>query len=213
MTTVEDNEKIRIKRLMLGPFSANAYILICQRTGESVLVDAPGEADRILEAMKGARPKYILITHNHFDHTGALSKLKKVLKLPVAAHLEDAPHLPIRVDMTLNDGDNITLGNIRLEVLHTPGHTPGSICILSDPFLISGDTLFPGGPGKTTSPGDFQKILQSLDNKIFRLPGNTVVYPGHGVETLLEKEKQAYDRFLSRPHASELCGDVVWDSS
>ncbi|MDY7037030.1 MAG: MBL fold metallo-hydrolase, partial [Thermodesulfobacteriota bacterium] len=187
MTTVEDNEKIRIKRLMVGPFSANAYILICQRTGESVLVDAPGEADRILEAMKGARPKYILITHNHFDHTRALSKLKKVLKLPVAAHLEDAPRLPIRVDMTLNDGDNIPLGNIRLEVLHTPGHTPGSICILSDPFLISGDTLFPGGPGKTTSPGDFQKILQSLDKKIFKLPGNTVVYPGH--ETKLNKSQ------------------------
>jgi glyoxylase-like metal-dependent hydrolase (beta-lactamase superfamily II) len=213
MTTVEKNEQIQIDRLELGPFATNAYILVCKKTGESVLVDAPGDAEKVLKALEGTHPRYILMTHNHFDHTGALKALKAQIGVPVAAHNQDAPHLPVPADVILKDGDFISFGQIRLEALHTPGHTPGSLCFFTDRFLISGDTLFPGGPGKTMSPRAFQQICRSLENKVFVLPGETTVYPGHGGEAVLKKEKQAYDRFSERPHASNLCGDVVWDAS
>ena len=213
MVNVVKNDSIQIDKLELGPFGTNAYILICLQTGASVLVDAPAEAGKILEGLKGTDPEYILMTHSHMDHTGALAELKSFLNIPIAAHCDDAGNLPLQPDILLNDGDVISAGNIHLTVLHTPGHTPGSLCFLTGNYLIAGDTLFPGGPGKTGSPADFTKIMESLAGKIFVLPEDTRIYPGHGDSTILKKEKEAFEAFSTRSHDPSLCGDVLWSSS
>jgi hydroxyacylglutathione hydrolase len=209
---VVKNDRIQIDRLELGPFGTNSYILICQKTNESVVVDAPGEAGMVVERLKETQPKYILMTHDHFDHIGALVELRSALEVPVAAHLADANDLPLEPDLLLNDGDEILLGAIKLRVLHTPGHTPGSVCFLVGNYLIAGDTLFPGGPGKTQSPADFRRIIESITQRLFVLPDELKVYPGHGEATTIKEAKQQYEVFTARPHDPKLCGDVVWVS-
>jgi glyoxylase-like metal-dependent hydrolase (beta-lactamase superfamily II) len=210
---VAKNEYVQIDRLKLGPFDTNSYILTCPLTGDSVLVDAPGEATEILKASEGTNPRYILITHNHMDHIGALSELRSRLRIPVGAHRLDAKGLPLRPDILLEDGEEVSCGNMSLRVLHTPGHTPGSLCFLVGKHLISGDTIFPGGPGKTKSPIDLKLIIQSITSKIFVLPDDTVLYPGHGDSTLLRKEREEFAIFSSRSHDPNLFGDVLWLSS
>jgi len=213
MTTVVENDRIQINRLELGPFGTNSYILICQKTNESVVVDAPGEAGMVVERLKETQPKYILMTHDHFDHIGGLVELRSALEVPVAAHLADANDLPLEPDLLLNDGDEILIGTIKLRVLHTPGHTPGGLCFLTDKYLIAGDTLFPGGPGKTQSPADFRRIIESITQQLFVLPDETKVFPGHGEATTIKEAKQQYEVFSTRPHDPNLHGDVVWTSS
>jgi len=213
MSVIVQDDSIQIERLSLGPFGTNSYLLICQKTGASVIVDAPGDAEKVLKRLEGTHPKYILMTHNHMDHVDALAALKSALNVPLAAHEDDAGGLPVKPEQFLNDDDTISFGEIQLKVLHTPGHTPGSLCFLTGSYLISGDTIFPGGPGKTWSPDDFKKIVESLRNKIFTLPDETQVYPGHGDATVLKKEKHEFEAFSSKPHDPDLCGDVVWLSS
>ena len=213
MVNVANDDRIRIEKLELGPFGTNAYFLTCRQTSTSVLVDAPGEAGKIMSQLKGTDPKYILMTHNHMDHTGALVEVKSALNVPIAAHRDDAGNLPMQPDLLLNDGDVVSCGDIQLTVLHTPGHTPGSLCFLTGNYLIAGDTLFTDGPGKTGSPADFRQIVESLTNKIFVLPEDTRIYSGHGDSTVLKKEKQAFEAFSARDHDPNLCGDVLWSSS
>lgn len=213
MSVIVKDDSILIERLSLGPFGTNSYLLICQKTGASVIVDAPGDAEKVIKQLEETHPKYILMTHNHRDHIDALAALKSTFNVPLAAHEDDASDLPVKPEQFLNDDDTISFGEIQLKVLHTPGHTPGSLCFLTDSYLISGDTIFPGGPGKTWSPEDFKKIVESLTNRIFTLPDETQVYPGHGNATVLKKEKYEFEVFSSRPHDPDLCGDVVWLSS
>lgn len=213
MVTVAKDERVQIDKMELGPFGTNAYILISRETGDSLVIDAPAEASKILERLEGTHPRYILMTHDHLDHVGALSRLKSALNVPVAAHAADTRNLPVSPDLLLKDGDEVIFGNIHLTVIHTPGHTPGSLCFRTGNVLISGDTLFPGGPGKTSSPANLRQIIQSITTKLFELPDDTVVHPGHGESTVLEKEKKAFEVFSSRPHDPNLCGDVLWSSS
>ncbi|KPK22261.1 MAG: hypothetical protein AMJ76_00190 [Dehalococcoidia bacterium SM23_28_1] len=213
VVTVAKDDHIQIDRLEVGPFGTNAYVLVCRATGDSVLVDTPAEANKIIERLKGTNPRYILITHNHMDHLGAFSELKARLGVPVAVHPLDAKKLPSPPEMLLNDGDTVSFGNIELKVLHTPGHTPGSLCFLTGQYLISGDTIFPGGPGKTGSPAALRQTIESISEKILVLPDDTQVYPGHGDPTILKKEKDEFAVFSSRAHDPGLCGDVLWLSS
>jgi len=204
------DDNIRIEKFELGPFGTNAYILVCRKTQASVLVDTPAEAGTIIEKLKGTTPECILITHSHMDHLGAFSGVRSGLNVPVAAHALDAGKLPSPPDILLNDGDSIKFGNLTLEVLHTPGHTPGSLCFRYDKYLISGDTIFPGGPGRTGTPEALKQIIESITGRIFVLPDDTRIYPGHGNDTVLKKEKDEYAVFTSRSHRPNLCGDVLW---
>jgi len=213
MVTAAEDGSIKIEKLELGPFGTNAYIIVCRKTGDSVLVDTPAEAGTIISGLQGTNPKYILMTHNHGDHLGAFTELRARLRVPVGAHTLDAAGLPSAPDQLLNDGDIISFGNLNLEVMHTPGHTPGSLCFKSGCYLISGDTIFPGGPGATRSPAAFRQIVKSITEKIFPLPDDTTIYPGHGDSSVLEKEKAEFAQFSSRTHDPDLYGQVLWISS
>ena len=213
MARIANKEDVQIDRFKLGAFDTNSYLLTCPLTGNSVLVDAPAEATEILKALEGTNPRYILITHNHMDHIGTLSELKSRLRIPVGVHRLDAKGLPLRPEILLEDGDKVSYGKRSVKVLHTPGHTPGSLCFWVGNHLISGDTIFPGGPGKTKSPADLKLIIESITSKIFVLPDDTAIYPGHGDSTILRKEKEEFAIFSSRPHDPNLFGDVLWLSS
>ena len=213
MAIVVKDNNIQIQRLELGPYGTNAYILMCQKTRDSVLIDTPAEASKIMDRLKDTNPKYILLTHNHVDHLGAFSELRSKLKVPVAIHALDTSNLPSPPEVLLSDGDTVSFGNLGLEVLHTPGHTPGSLCFKVGKYLIAGDTIFPGGPGKTSSPAHFRQIVKSITEKIFVLPDDTQIYPGHGDSTILKKEKEEFAIFSSRPPTPNLYGDVLWLSS
>ena len=213
MAVVAQDEHVEIARLTLGPFGTNAYMVSCRHTNKSVIVDAPAETSQIIKGVNGRTPEYILITHGHMDHLGALSELHSTLSIPVAVHPFDADSLSVTPEILLRDGDSVSFGKINLAVLHTPGHTPGSVCFWTGTYLLSGDTIFPGGPGKTRSPADLRQIIQSITTKIFVLPDETKIFPGHGESTELRKEKEEFAVFSSRPHDPNLCGDVLWLTS
>lgn len=210
MTTIEKNDIFRIERAETAPFGTNVYIIVCEATGESVLIDAPGDADVLLDRLEDTNPICILITHRHTDHTGALQNLKSELNIPVAAHPADADSLPVEVEMLLDDGNIVSFGNVTLEVLHTPGHTPGSLCFQTENILFAGDTIFPGGPGRTDSPDDFRQIIESLKQKILILPEDVKILPGHGEPTTVKKAKEEFAVFSAKSHDDDLCGDVLW---
>jgi glyoxylase-like metal-dependent hydrolase (beta-lactamase superfamily II) len=201
---------VQIERLSLGLYNTNTYIISDMVTGDSVLVDAPADAGLICEKLNGTTPRAILLTHCHFDHIGALKEVKSCLGVPLAAHEADAGRLPEWPDRLLSHGECLPCGTVEIVVLHTPGHTLGSLCFLVGRYLISGDTLFPGGPGLTATPEAFSRIVESITRRLFVLPDDIVVFPGHGGDTVLGKEKEAFKVFGSRSHSPELCRSVRW---
>jgi len=207
--SVFESKELKIEKLTLGAFHTNAYIVIFLRTRDSVLIDAPAQAEVIKKALEETKTRYILLTHNHLDHIGALPDLQSK-PFPLAVHPLDGATLPKPADRLLSDGEKIDFGQVSIEVLHTPGHTKGSLCFKIGKALLSGDTIFGGGPGRTNSPEAFRQIIRSIVQKIFILPDDTEIFPGHGEETVLKKEKEKYKIFASKPHEKNLCGDVTW---
>ncbi|MBI2886805.1 MAG: MBL fold metallo-hydrolase [Chloroflexi bacterium] len=199
-----------VRRLLLPPYDNNCYLLVCPETQESLVIDAPSEPERILELAQGTRIRQIVITHNHRDHWGALAELKQRAGAQVAAHPEDAAALPVPLDLSLQDGDLLRIGTITVQVIHTPGHTPGSLCLLTGRHLFTGDTLFPGGPGHTRTPQDLLQTIQSITTRLFPLSDDVQIYPGHGAGTELGTAKQEYAVFAAKAHDPSLCGDVTW---
>ncbi len=204
-----DEEK-EILRLETKPFGTNAYMIICRETAEAVLIDAPGSAEIIKERLEENRVRYILMTHGHMDHSVDLEELQRDLGATLAVHEDDAEQLPVKADRFLAGGEIINCGNLELETIHAPGHTPGSLCFRIESYLISGDTVFPGGPGKTPSPEAFKQILASIENKIMTLPDETVILPGHGEKTDLKTERELFNTFKRSRNNLELSGDVTW---
>jgi glyoxylase-like metal-dependent hydrolase (beta-lactamase superfamily II) len=175
-----------------------------------MVIDAPGEVDKILLGLTDTSPRYIVITHNHHDHIAALNELTERLKVPVAMNPVDARKIGIVPDIELNDRAVIKLGQLTIRVRHTPGHTPGSISLFVDNYLFVGDTIFPGGPGKTANPAEFRQIIDTITTRILTLPDTTSIYPGHGLPTQVAKAKKELAVFNSRSHAPNLYGDVLW---
>lgn len=211
MVFITKDKDLSLQKLDTGSsIWANAYLVTCAETNESVLVDAPGKSDLLLQQVRNKNIKYILMTHSHSDHTGALSRLKSTLHAQVGGHPADAAKYPVVLTVELSDGNTIIFGRKEIRVIHTPGHTPGSLCFLVGKHLLCGDTIFPGGPGYTSSPEDFEEIVNSITQKIFTLPDETIIYPGHGESSVLGKEKDEYKAFTAHSHISGLCGDVIW---
>ncbi len=200
-------------RLETEPFGTNAYVIICRESSKSLLVDAPGDGELIKEQLKDTAVQYILLTHGHPDHVMALEELYSTLGAPLAAHEGDTGRLPVKADQLLRNGHTIECGKLTLRVMHTPGHTPGSLCFLTGKYLLSGDTIFPGGPGKTSSPQDFKTIYTSIREKILTLPDETIILPGHGEPTDIRTERALIEQFEAAGHSENLCGDVTWSGS
>ena len=207
---IVSNREFRIEQYQLSRWEVNSYIIICPQTGQSALIDAPPASATLLKRLEETDLRYILLTHGHIDHIAGLPAFQSRRKVPLAVHPDDQNLLESPPDLYLKDGDVIQIGKIDISVMHTPGHTPGSVCFRLGPYLISGDTIFPGGPGRTETPEDFQQELKSIREKVLVLPEETVVYPGHGNHTTLKAAKEEYAVFASRPHKPGLCGDVTW---
>lgn len=197
----------------LGPYDNNAYVIIDGVSGESLIVDMPAEGEKILEQAQGTEVTGIVLTHAHPDHCLSFDLITKATGAPVLAHEEEPGISAERAARRLRDGGALAVGSLEVKVIHTPGHTPGSICLLVGDYLIAGDTLFPGGPGRTNSPQQLQEEIRSIVERLFALPDDTLVYPGHGESTTIGRSKQEYAVFASKEHRPDLCGDVTWEAS
>ncbi len=205
-----------VKRLVVGPIQANCFIIGCDRTKNAAVIDPGDEGDRILLALAdaGVKATHILNTHGHFDHVGANRRVKEVTGAVLCIHALDAPmlaHLSTAAssfglacensppaDTLLADGDIITVGSIRIEVIHTPGHTPGGVSfyIPSEKRVFCGDTLFAGSIGRTDFPGgDYATLISSIKNRLLPLGDDVVVHTGHGPDTTIQSEKR-FNPFL-----------------
>jgi glyoxylase-like metal-dependent hydrolase (beta-lactamase superfamily II) len=198
---------ISITKMSVGPMDNNTYLLVCSRTGDAVLIDAANDAQRILDLVQapgGPKLGSIITTHSHYDHWQALAEVAKNSGATVLAGKADAGGLPVPVDVELETGDSVDLGDCRLEIIGLRGHTPGSVAVLyRDPaagaHLFTGDSLFPGGPGKTTTPENFTSLMDDLEARIFAaLPDDTWVYPGHGDDTTLGAERPQLGQWRER---------------
>jgi glyoxylase-like metal-dependent hydrolase (beta-lactamase superfamily II) len=193
--------KLIISKLAVdGKMANNVYLLRCRATDEQLLIDAADDAGAILKLVGPDGLACVVTTHKHWDHHRALAEVVEATGAEAVAGKADAPELPVKVTRAVSDGDKITVGECELEVIHLVGHTPGSIALLYDdpagtPHLFTGDSLFPGGVGRTWSPDDFTSLLSDVTAKVFdRLPDETWIYPGHGDDSTLGAE---------RPHLAE----------
>lgn len=188
-----------VHRLVVGPYENNVFIVRCRRSGDAVLIDAANEHDRLLELCQRLQVRKVLETHGHWDHIQAVPAMRDA-GYSVAVTEGDAGMLP-SYDELLHDDDVIAVGHLRLHAIHTPGHTPGSVCFRLEgtPLLFSGDTLFPGGPGNATFEGSsFATIIDSIDRRLFTLPPATLVLPGHGTDTTIGTERPQLPAWVER---------------
>jgi glyoxylase-like metal-dependent hydrolase (beta-lactamase superfamily II) len=200
-TAVRELPGLRITKVAVGEYDNNAYLLRCTATGDTLLIDAAAEPDRLLTERGDGLLMSVVTTHQHPDHWRALEAVVGVTGPAVIGHPLDAPGLPIPLTETVEDGDVIDFGEQQLTVIHLRGHTPGSIALLYDadpaaPHLFTGDSLFPGGPGNThKNAADFSSLMDDLESRVFGvLPDATWVYLGRGADTTLGAE---------RPHLAE----------
>ncbi len=194
-----EDPSVRIDKLVVGPFENNVFVLRCKGTGEAAIVDAANEHELLLEVARATGVRRVLTTHGHWDHIQAVVAVRDA-GIDVGIAPDDAGMLPA-YDFTIPDDDTLTVGDLRLHTIHTPGHTAGSTCFLLEghPVLFSGDTLFPGGPGNTSIPGgDFDQIIKSIDRRLFTLPAELLVLPGHGLDTTIGDERPHLDEWIER---------------
>ncbi len=193
---------LTIRKASVGEMSNNVYLLTCVHTGAQLLIDAADDPARILSLLEegSGSLETIVTTHQHWDHHRALVQVVEATNATTAAGDADANALPVIPDQRLRHGDTLTFGEITLEVVHLRGHTPGSVALVyNDPdghaHIWTGDSLFPGGAGRTTSPEDFKSLMDDLEERVFDVyDDDTWIYPGHGSDTTLGAE---------RPHLQE----------
>jgi glyoxylase-like metal-dependent hydrolase (beta-lactamase superfamily II) len=198
---------LTVTKISVGQMDNNAYLLRCAGTGEGILIDAANEAGRLIEMIGDTPVGTIVTTHRHADHWQALAEVQKHTGAEVVAHSADADYLPVSVTHRAEHGEVLTFGDCAVSLIHLRGHTPGSIAVLydaggrlaSDPHVFTGDSLFPGGVGKTQSPDDFASLLTDVTDRLFTpLPDATWVYPGHGKDTTLGVERPHVEEWRAR---------------
>jgi glyoxylase-like metal-dependent hydrolase (beta-lactamase superfamily II) len=193
-----------ITKLSVSEMDNNVYVLRSRQTDEQLLVDAADDAPRLLQVVGDTGLRTVVTTHQHWDHHRALREVVAATGAETVAGTEDADHLPVPVRRRVSDGDVVTVGDCSLEVIHLVGHTPGSIALLYDdpdgtPHLFTGDSLFPGGPGRTRSPEDFAHLMDDLEAKVFdRLPDETWFYPGHVNDSTLGDQRPSLREWRER---------------
>jgi glyoxylase-like metal-dependent hydrolase (beta-lactamase superfamily II) len=205
-----DLGSLSITKISVGPMDNNAYLLVCRSTNEALLIDAANEPDRLADLVGAddGRPElnHVVTTHRHHDHWQALGAVAGMFQTRQIAHPLDAPELPIPMDDLVEHGDTVAFGEVELEVVHLRGHTPGSIALVyrdpgagGHPHVFTGDSLFPGGHGRTTSTEDHLQLMDDLEERIFGpLPDETWVYPGHGDDTTLGRERPDLGEWRTR---------------
>ncbi len=197
-----------IVKVSVGPMDNNAYLITCAETGQTLLIDAANDADTLIDVVRRFAPdiRLIVTSHQHFDHWQALEPLAAETGAPTAAHSLDADPLPVAPDQVLAGGDTVTVGQLRFEVIHLRGHTPGSVALALGgeatrgvTHLFTGDCLFPGGIGKTWQEGDFERLLDDVSRRLFDVyDDDTVIYPGHGDDTTLGAERPHLEEWRER---------------
>ena len=203
---------LKLIKQKVGPWPMNSYVVICEETKTSAMIDPGADAATLLGLVEGTNVEKILLTHGHGDHVGALEAVVQATGAPVYLHPADAEHFGLNYDHPLSDGDEVKIGNYTLRVSHTPGHTPGQVCFdLGDGNVVVGDTLFVGGPGKTWSAEDFATTMQNLQAVVFQWADETQFHPGHGPSGVIGEERPAFEGFAARGWPDDLYGDVTWE--
>ncbi len=209
-----ESEALDVIRMGVGPFANNVYLVKDRLQGCSLLIDAAAEEGSLMEEVGNDRLVAIVLTHAHMDHIQALEGIRRKTGAPVGLHPQEPGFSRLRPEISLGEGQRIRVGAQELEILHTPGHTPGSACFLLRPKLcFCGDAVFPGGPGKTGSPEAFLQAVQSLEQKIYTLPDDVRLLPGHGEGILVADSRREYEVFRNRPRSKTPFGDVLWEES
>ena len=195
------NADVEVHKVVVGPYDNNVFVVRCRATGDGVLIDAANEHEQLLELCTTLGVRRVLETHGHFDHIQAVPALREA-GYEVAVTALDAPMLAdVGYDVLLDDTEVIEIGRLRLHAIHNPGHTPGSISfhVAGTPLLFTGDTLFPGGPGATNyDGGDFDTIITSIDERLFAFADDTIVLPGHGLDTTIGTERPHLQEWVDR---------------
>ncbi|MGB1787229.1 MAG: MBL fold metallo-hydrolase [Acidimicrobiales bacterium] len=193
------DSELEIHKVVVGPMDNNVFVIRCKQTGEGLLIDAANEHELLLDLCKELNVQSVIETHGHWDHIQAVPHVRDA---GYSVHVTQADaHMLESYDEILEDESVINVGRVRLETILTPGHTPGSMCfkVKDKPILFSGDTLFPGGPGATQfEGGDFEKIIHSIERRLFTLDKKTVVLPGHGDNTTIGDEQPHLDEWIDR---------------
>ena len=198
---------LTVTKISVGPMDNNAYLLRCASTGQGLLIDAANEPGRLIEMIGDTPVSTIVTTHQHYDHWQALPELQTRTGAVVVAHPADADELPVEVGHRAEHGEVLTFGDATVSLIHLRGHTPGSLAVLYDaggrlassPHVFTGDSLFPGGVGKTGSPENFTSLLNDVTERLFGpLPDATWVYPGHGHDTTLGTERPQLGEWRER---------------
>ena len=201
---VRELAALTISKVSVGPMDNNAYLLRCHETGEQLLVDAADDAATLIALAGDHGIQQVVTTHQHFDHWQALASVVEATGARTLAGRADAPGIPVPTDALLDDGDGLRVGHVDLQVIGLVGHTPGSVALLYEdpgghPHLFTGDSLFPGGVGKTSGPDTFGALIDDVETKLFgRLPDDTWFYPGHGKDSTLGAERPALAEWRAR---------------
>lgn len=199
MTLLLAETGFEVHAVVVGPMDNNVFVIRCTETGDGVLIDAANEHERLLELCSALGVRRVIETHGHWDHIQAVPAVRDA-GYEVAVTAADSDMLP-SYDSILEDDNVIEVGRLRLRTIATPGHTRGSMCFALEgsPLLFSGDTLFPGGPGNTSfEGGDFATIIDSLDQRLFTYPADTIVLPGHGNWTTIGNERPHLEEWVDR---------------
>lgn len=211
METFRDGD---LEIVMGGPtgYGNNVWVAVDRATGEAAFIDAPGDPEANIAAADalGVKPAKILLTHGHFDHTPSIDALKEKYGAKLYADAGEPGLKDGQLDEAVADGDLVAVGNLRFRVVSVPGHTPGSTTFVCGKSAFVGDTLFPGGPGRSKDNAALQQEIQSITTRLYDLPDDTTIYPGHGTITTIGESKAEYAVFAAKKHAPDLCGDVNW---